>query len=168
MSRTRMLTILAPVLALGAAEPSDPWPRLIGQLTVGTPGLEVAAAAEWVLDTDIPFRVRPTVLINDRPLPGVGCSLGWSINDGKLPEKQELFFGPNVVYHNNRRDHPKADEEKTRYGLEIGVLGTYAVPIVHAQPGHHWVEAVVAIGAIDHEGDWGPALTIGAAYGYQF
>lgn len=162
------LALAAPLAAADAG--SQPRvPRLVGQLLVGTAGVEIGAAAEWTFTTAAaPLRLRPELLINDRPLPGIGAAVLWGLAGDRLNPGHELFVGPRLVHHNNRRDKPDRDGDRLEYGLEFGALGQYVFPIVPTRPGEHWIEVLLGAGIVDHDDDWDPAITVGAGYGYQF
>jgi hypothetical protein len=132
-------------------------PRLLGGVHVGSAGLEIVGAAEWEIGEGLRQRLRPEIIVNDRPRPGVGFSWTFAIADGALPNEQELFVGPRVVLHNNDDD------------LEIGAIALYRFPIVPSQAGKHTIDAIGGLGLLeDDDDDWGLGITFGAAYGYQF
>lgn len=168
IARASLAIVLPLVAGLAAAETS--WPRLLGQLHVGTAGAEPGIAAEWdlAIDGGRELRLRPEVFFNDPPRPGIAASVSVSLLHGRLPQGHELFVGGRLAYHNDRRDHPRRDQEELRYGFEAAGVAFYALPIVPSRPGRHWIEGMLALGVVDHDDDWDPAITVGAAYGYQF
>jgi hypothetical protein len=154
-----MRTVCPVVLTLAAFSASsvELTPRLLGGVHAGSAGLEIVGAAEWEIGEGLRQRLRPEVLLNDRPRPGVGFSWTFAIADGSLPKEQELFIGPRIVYHNNDDD------------WEVGGIAFYRFPIVPSQPGKHSIDAIGGLGLLqDKDDDWGLGITFGAAYGYQF
>jgi hypothetical protein len=137
-------------------------PRLIGEVTFGTAGFEPGVAAEWTFNAEPRLMVRPEVLISQDGRPGVGVSLDWGLNFIGLPAGQDLTVGPRVIYHN-------ADD----WGWGADLLAIYSVDIVPSTPGHHYVEVLGTLGAIEDRRDSDNrntrvAASIGLAYGYQF
>lgn len=174
--RTYTIVLLATASCAFAADQTHEWPRLAGEVLVGTAGFEPGVAGEWDFAATRPWRVRPEVLLNEDALPGIACSLSWSIAQGELPMGQQLFIGPRLAYHNERYDHDRRnragrvvhDEDDVRYGWEASAFGQYIFPIAPSHPDRHYIEALGGLGIIDKDGDAKPSLTLGAAYAYQF
>lgn len=165
LSRVCLALCSIAVVPLSAADPAIP--RLVGELLVGTADLEPGIAAEWTFGDEMPIRVRPEVLINRRDLPGLAASVTFPIAAGSLPNDQELHLGPRLVFHNERYHGGKYDDD-LRYGLGVEVFGIYDFPIVPSQPGRHGIQALAALGVVDHRDDLDLSLTVGAAYAYRF
>jgi hypothetical protein len=165
------LVLVAP---WAAAETEQQWPRLAGQILVGSAGFEPGVAGEWTFKTDVPIRVRPELFISTHHDPGIGCSVTWAIAEGKLPNEQRLFIGPRLAYHND--DHRHGNEGRGRgdgdnedhFGWEASAFGYYEFPIVPSHPGHHYIEAIGGLGILEKHDDPEFGVTIGAAYAYQF
>jgi hypothetical protein len=161
---------------LSAVESAKEWPRLAGQVLVGTAGFEPGVAGEWEFVAARPWRVRPEVFISDSADPGIGVSLGWAIAEGELPHGQRLFLGPRLAYHNDRHEHDvrrgngtiRHEDGDVRYGFEASAFGQYIFPIIPSKPDRHYIEAIAGLGVIDHDDDADPSITVGAAYAYQF
>ena len=165
LSRASLMLCSIAFVPLSAVESAIP--RLVGELLVGTADLEPGVAAEWTFGEELPIRVRPEALINRRDLPGLALSVTFPIAAGSLPGDQELHLGPRLVFHNERYRGGKYDDD-LRYGLGFEVFGIYDFPIVPSQPGRHGIQALAALGVVDHRDDLDPSLTVGAAYAFSF
>lgn len=131
-------------------------PRLVGQLLVGTSGVEPGFAAEWTLDSHPALRLRPELFMHDFEDPGFGFSVLWQM-PWQLPHDQEIFLGPRFAYHND-------DDKKG----ELDAMMIYDLPIQPEQSHHHHIELIGALGLLDDGGDLTVGLSLGAAYAYRF
>ena len=159
------LTLAAGILSTGlvaAAERDAIYPRLIGQLLVGTSGVEPGVAAEFSsTEPEHPWRLRPEIFISEDGRVGAGLSLSWRVVKDWITGNDELYVGPQAVFHISD-DH----------GWEGSAQAIYSFPIVHSMPDHHFLQVIGAVGVVDdrkhadHHADF--AGTIGVAYAYQF
>jgi hypothetical protein len=151
-----LVLLAAGACADGAEQPGIP--RVIGQVLVGTSGLEPGVAAEWTIAGEHPLRLRPELFIQDGDRPGIGGAVLWQL-PMQLPAEHDLFLGPRFAFHNGEHhDDPRA---------EIDAMGIYTFPIVPSQPGHHHIQVIVALGILDKDGaEFG--VSAGAAYAYAF
>jgi hypothetical protein len=82
-----------------APAPAHDWPRVVGEVLVGTAGFEPGVAAEWTFDLGTLVRVRPEVILNLDDLPGLAISATVPVASGSLPATQSLWIGPRLVFH---------------------------------------------------------------------
>lgn len=173
--------LLSTACALSAAhaadhEHHDGIPRLVAQALVGTTGFEPGVAAEWRFGSPY-LLLRPEVFISDHDGVGLGCSVGWEL-PFNLPERHAITLGPRVVYHTDDDD----DDDDDDYSWGAYAMAIWHFDLVPSQRGRHFLEVIGAVGAIledrhdnngngngdDDDHDIDPALSIGAAYGFQF
>jgi hypothetical protein len=150
-----------------APAPAHDWPRVVGEVLVGTAGFEPGVAAEWTFDLGTLVRVRPEVILNLDDLPGLAVSATVPVASGSLPATQSLWIGPRLVFHNDRYDGGKRDGDLA-YGFGAEAMALYTFAIIPEQPGRHSIELIGALGLVDHHDDTDISLTIGAGYGFKF
>jgi hypothetical protein len=158
--RTTIIPLIVLLAGAGAAAGADGInpPQLVGEVLVGTSGVEPGVAAEFRLPIEHPLILRPELFLQDGDRPGIAFAVLWPI-PFILPAGHEFVIGPRVAYHNG-------DQYDAPHG-ELDAMAIYSFPIIPSQPGHHHIEIITALGILD---DNGPTLgvSVGAGYAYSF
>lgn len=141
-------------------EHHDGIPRVVVQALVGTADFEPGVALEWRFG-GAPLMVRPEAFLNEDDRVGGGGSVGWRLPIFDLPQRHAITVGPRVVHHNS-------DE----YGWGFDAMAIWHFDLVPSQRGHHFLEVIGTLGAIEEErpgdNDMEFGASVGVGYGYQF